>query len=58
MLTLRHQLIPPTANFAHQDGEHKIDIVAGAPRPARMTAAVSSSCGFGGQNAVLLFTLP
>ncbi|WP_030573722.1 beta-ketoacyl-[acyl-carrier-protein] synthase family protein [Streptomyces aureocirculatus] len=58
VLALREQTVPPTANFTHQDGDHKLDIVAGAPRPLAMTAALSSSCGFGGQNAALLFTTP
>ncbi|MFD7710871.1 beta-ketoacyl-[acyl-carrier-protein] synthase family protein [Streptomyces sp. NPDC059785] len=56
VLALRHRTIPPTANFGHQDGDRKLDVVAGVPRPARMTAAVSASCGFGGQNAALVFT--
>ncbi|KUF19200.1 beta-ketoacyl-[acyl-carrier-protein] synthase family protein [Streptomyces silvensis] len=56
VLALRHGLIPPVANFQGQDGDHRLDIVAGRPRPARGGAAISCSFGFGGQNAVLLFT--
>ncbi|ATL32214.1 beta-ketoacyl-[acyl-carrier-protein] synthase family protein [Streptomyces formicae] len=58
VLALRHQMVPPTANFQGQDGEHKLDVVAGAPRPTVKDAAISCSFGFGGQNAVLLFTGP
>ncbi|MFI6347975.1 beta-ketoacyl-[acyl-carrier-protein] synthase family protein [Streptomyces sp. NPDC050560] len=59
ILSLHHQRIPPTANFRHQDdAQPKLDIVAGAPRPTAMRAALSSSFGFGGHNAVLLFTTP
>ncbi|MFI9237312.1 beta-ketoacyl-[acyl-carrier-protein] synthase family protein [Streptomyces sp. NPDC053079] len=58
VLSLEHQLIPPTANFRFQDGDHKLDIVAGVPRRVTMTAAITCSFGFGGQNAVLLFTAP
>ncbi|WAL99427.1 beta-ketoacyl-[acyl-carrier-protein] synthase family protein [Streptomyces sp. Je 1-369] len=56
VLALRHGLVPPVANFQGQDGDHKLDIVAGRPRPVPGTAAISCSFGFGGQNAVLLFT--
>jgi 3-oxoacyl-[acyl-carrier-protein] synthase II len=56
VLALRHGQVPPVANFEGQDGEHKLDIVAGRPRPVTARAGVSCSFGFGGQNAVLLFT--
>ncbi|MFJ9908831.1 beta-ketoacyl-[acyl-carrier-protein] synthase family protein [Streptomyces sp. NPDC101152] len=56
VLALRHGLVPPVANFEGQDGEHKLDIVASRPRPVDATTAISCSFGFGGQNAVLLFT--
>ncbi|KOV56162.1 beta-ketoacyl-[acyl-carrier-protein] synthase family protein [Streptomyces sp. MMG1121] len=56
VLTLRHQLIPPTANQDTLDPDMDLDVVAKAPRPLRMAAAVSNSFGFGGQNAVLAFT--
>ncbi|MDX3309721.1 beta-ketoacyl-[acyl-carrier-protein] synthase family protein [Streptomyces sp. ME08-AFT2] len=56
VLALRHAAVPPVANFDGQDGDHKLDIVAGRPRPTRGDAGISCSFGFGGQNAVLLFT--
>ncbi|WP_217201786.1 beta-ketoacyl-[acyl-carrier-protein] synthase family protein [Streptomyces buecherae] len=56
VLSLEHQVIPPIANFGHQDGDHKLDVVAGAPRRAAMSAAITCSFGFGGHNAVLVFT--
>ncbi|WP_406170861.1 beta-ketoacyl-[acyl-carrier-protein] synthase family protein [Streptomyces sp. NBC_00996] len=56
VLALRHAAVPPVANFEGQDGDHKLDIVAGRPRPTRGDAGISCSFGFGGQNAVLLFT--
>ncbi|MEV8046466.1 beta-ketoacyl-[acyl-carrier-protein] synthase family protein [Streptomyces griseoluteus] len=55
-LTLRHQLIPPTANLHTQDPAIDLDVVAKVPRPTPMRAAISSSFGFGGQNAVLALT--
>ncbi|MGW4298722.1 beta-ketoacyl-[acyl-carrier-protein] synthase family protein [Streptomyces sp. NPDC004646] len=56
VLTLRHQLIPPTANLHTLDPAIDLDVVAKAPRAHDMRAALSSSFGFGGQNAVLAFT--
>ncbi|MER8041248.1 beta-ketoacyl-[acyl-carrier-protein] synthase family protein [Streptomyces sp. NPDC094032] len=56
VLALRHGAVPPVANFEGQDGDHKLDVVAGRPRPTRGDAGISCSFGFGGQNAVLLFT--
>ncbi|CAL9328917.1 beta-ketoacyl-[acyl-carrier-protein] synthase family protein [Streptomyces sp. enrichment culture] len=55
VLALRHGTVPPVANFEGQGGEHKLDIVAGPPRPTA-GAGISCSFGFGGQNAVLLLT--
>lgn len=56
ILSLQHQTIPPTANFGCQDGDHKLDVVAGAPRHVPMSAAITCSFGFGGHNAVLVFS--
>ncbi|ATL32288.1 beta-ketoacyl-[acyl-carrier-protein] synthase family protein [Streptomyces formicae] len=56
VLALRHGAVPPVANFEGQDGDDKLDVVAGRPRSTRGDAGISCSFGFGGQNAVLLFT--
>ncbi|MEU3504655.1 beta-ketoacyl-[acyl-carrier-protein] synthase family protein, partial [Streptomyces hundungensis] len=56
VLTLQHQLIPPTANLDTLDPTLDLDVVAKVPLALRMEAAVSNSLGFGGQNAVLAFT--
>jgi 3-oxoacyl-[acyl-carrier-protein] synthase II len=58
VLTLQHQVIPPTANLDKLDPDIDLDVVAGAPRRAPIRAAISNSCGFGGQNAVLALTAP
>ncbi|MGW2651917.1 beta-ketoacyl-[acyl-carrier-protein] synthase family protein [Streptomyces sp. NPDC001393] len=58
VLTLQHQAIPPTANSLRQELDHQLDLVTKAPRQTPMNAAVSSSFGFGGQNAVLVFNTP
>lgn len=56
VLTVQHGLVPPTANLDAQDPEVDLDVVAKAPREQRVTAAMSDSFGFGGQNAVLVVT--
>ncbi|MET9774681.1 beta-ketoacyl-[acyl-carrier-protein] synthase family protein [Streptomyces sp. NPDC006367] len=58
VLTLEHQLIPPTANLGLQEAGPQLDIVTGRPRPAAVHTAVCNSFGFGGQNAVLVLSTP
>jgi beta-ketoacyl-acyl-carrier-protein synthase II len=55
-LTIRTGQVPPTANLDSQDPAVDVDVVAKAPRAQRVDVAVSDSFGFGGQNAVLVFT--
>lgn len=56
VLTVERSFVPPTANLESQDPGIGLDVVAKAGREGRVRAAVSNSFGFGGQNAVLLFT--
>ncbi|MFP4150023.1 MAG: beta-ketoacyl-[acyl-carrier-protein] synthase family protein, partial [Nitriliruptoraceae bacterium] len=53
---LREGLVPPTANLVTQDPEIDLDVVAGAPREVALDAVLSTSMGFGGQNAALILT--
>ncbi|MFJ2774317.1 beta-ketoacyl-[acyl-carrier-protein] synthase family protein [Streptomyces sp. NPDC087300] len=55
-LALEEQLVPPTANLDVQDPRVPVEVVARTARPARLECAASSSLGFGGHNAVLVFT--
>jgi beta-ketoacyl-acyl-carrier-protein synthase II len=48
--------VPPTANLTRQDPEIDLSIVAGQPCRHGIDVALSNSFGFGGQNAVLVFT--
>lgn len=57
-LSIEHGLVPPTANLDRLDPAISVDVVSGAPRRLRMSAAVNHSFGFGGQNAVLVLTSP
>ena len=54
--SLRQGTVPPTANLTEQDPEIALDVVAGAPREVALDAVLSTSMGFGGQNAALVFT--
>jgi 3-oxoacyl-[acyl-carrier-protein] synthase II len=55
VLTLAHELIPPTANLADPDPEIGFDCVPRVARRATVEYALSNSFGFGGQNLSLLF---
>jgi len=55
VLTLAHELVPPTANLAETDPEIGFDCVPRVARRARVEYALSNSFGFGGQNLSLLF---
>jgi 3-oxoacyl-[acyl-carrier-protein] synthase II len=52
---LRTQTIPPTANLKNQDPEIHLDVVHGSARAHQFDVVLSTSMGFGGQNAALLF---
>ena len=56
LLTLEHQRIPPTINYDVPDPAIPFDVVPNKARDARVTAVMSNSFGFGGQNATLILT--
>jgi 3-oxoacyl-[acyl-carrier-protein] synthase II len=56
LLTLEHQRIPPTINYDVPDPAIPFDVVPNKARDARVTAVMSNSFGFGGQNASLVLT--
>jgi 3-oxoacyl-[acyl-carrier-protein] synthase II len=53
-LTLRHGVLPPTINHTHPDPECDLDYVPNWAREMPVRTAVSTSFGFGGQNAALV----
>jgi 3-oxoacyl-[acyl-carrier-protein] synthase II len=55
VLTLVHQLVPPTANLTEPDPEVAFDCVPDVARQTSVEYALSNSFGFGGQNLSLLF---
>lgn len=58
VLALQRQEVAPTANLAQQDTGREMDIVTGRSRPVAFDVALSTSCGFGGQNAALVLAAP
>jgi 3-oxoacyl-[acyl-carrier-protein] synthase II len=56
LLTLEHQRLPPTINYDVPDPAIPFDVVPNKARDARVTAVMSNSFGFGGQNASLILT--
>ncbi|WP_274917834.1 beta-ketoacyl-[acyl-carrier-protein] synthase family protein [Streptomyces sp. WZ-12] len=55
-LTLKHQLVPPTANFHHPDPDAPtLNLVTDHARPQPLSLALSNSLGFGGHTTVLAF---
>ncbi|MCX7307564.1 MAG: beta-ketoacyl-ACP synthase [Afipia sp.] len=56
LLTLEHQRIPPTINYDVPDPAIPFDVVPNKARDAKVTAVMSNSFGFGGQNASLILT--
>jgi 3-oxoacyl-[acyl-carrier-protein] synthase II len=57
LLTLQHQRIPPTINYAIPDPAIPLDVVPNRARNANMRHAISNSFGFGGQNVSLVMGL-
>jgi 3-oxoacyl-[acyl-carrier-protein] synthase II len=58
ILTLVHEVVPPTANLTTPDPDVAFDCVPGVAREASFEYAISNSFGFGGQNLTLLFRRP
>ena len=54
LLTLANQRIPPTINYQMPDPTIPLDVVPNVARDAKVTHAISSSFGFGGQNVSLV----
>ncbi|HEY4330432.1 MAG TPA: beta-ketoacyl-ACP synthase II [Phycisphaerae bacterium] len=54
ILTIRDNIIPPTANYATPDPDCDLDYVPNTARKAKVDVAMSNSFGFGGQNDTLI----
>ncbi len=56
VLSLKQGIVPPTINYENPDPGCDLDYVPNSARKAEFSAAMSNSFGFGGTNAVLVFT--
>ena len=56
VLTIRDGIIPPTINQETPDPECDLDYVPNVARKAKVDVAMSNSFGFGGPNAILVFS--
>ncbi len=54
LLSMRHELIPPTANTTTLDPDMTIDLVMGEPRPWTPGPSISNNFGFGGHNGSVI----
>lgn len=55
VLALKHETLPPTANFTEPDPECDLDVIQNEARQAKVDAALSNSFAFGGLNATVAF---
>jgi 3-oxoacyl-[acyl-carrier-protein] synthase II len=58
LLAFERDLLPGTANHHERDPECDVDVIGEAPRATRVDAVLSSSFGFGGQNASVVLGRP
>jgi 3-oxoacyl-[acyl-carrier-protein] synthase II len=54
-MSVKHGLVPPTANYEKPDPACPLDYTPGTARERQVRVALSNSSGFGGQNACLAF---
>lgn len=54
--TILTGMLPPTINYQNPDPAIALDVVPNVKRDAQVTAVLSNSFGFGGQNASLVMT--
>lgn len=56
ILSVKHGIIPPTANLIALDPEINLDVVCGEPREIKIQHALKLSMGFGGHNGALIIS--
>lgn len=58
VLALKHQVVPPTANYETPDPECDLDYVPRTARPRKLRNVLSVGSGFGGFQSAVLLTRP
>jgi 3-oxoacyl-[acyl-carrier-protein] synthase II len=58
ILAVHNDVVPPTINLDDPDDALDLDVAAHKARPMEIPAAINDAFGFGGHNAVLVFTKP
>jgi len=53
--SIAESVVPPTINYETPDPECDLDYVPNEKREMEVNAALSTSLGFGGHNAAILF---
>ena len=56
LLAMRDGVLPPTINYSTPDPECDLDYIPNAARETKVSACLSNSFGFGGQNVSLIIT--
>ncbi|HBJ6962161.1 TPA: hypothetical protein LC430_004925 [Salmonella enterica subsp. enterica serovar Duisburg] len=56
ILSVKHGIIPPTANLISLDSEINLDVVCSEPRKLKIHHALKLSMGFGGHNGALIIS--
>jgi 3-oxoacyl-[acyl-carrier-protein] synthase II len=54
LLSIEHELVPPTANLQQIGDDIDLDVVGGEPRAVSAAPVLSNSFGFGGHNSTLI----
>jgi 3-oxoacyl-[acyl-carrier-protein] synthase II len=54
LLAIRDGVLPATINYETPDPDCDLDYIPNQPREKKLTAALSNSFGFGGQNVALI----
>ncbi len=55
VLAIKHEIIPPTINYANPDPDCDLDYVPNTAREKKLHVVLSNSFGFGGHNVCLAF---
>lgn len=56
LLTIQHNIMPPTINYDNPDETIPLDVIPNAGRVKQVQTVLSNSFGFGGQNSSLILT--